>query len=176
MADLPIAARDRIHSIDILRGLIIFLMVFVNDISGVAGTPTWLKHFPPGGDGMTIVDLVFPGFLFVMGMSIPSAIGKRLAKGIRPLSILPHVIARTAALLVIGVFMVNNPDDAHIGMRAGLWSLFMYVSVFLVWHCIPQKSNSAVRFSSILRWMGILALILLAVAFRDAEGKWLRTQ
>jgi predicted acyltransferase len=151
-------------------------MVFVNDISGVVGTPAWLKHFPPGGDGMTIVDLVFPGFLFVMGMSIPVALGKRLGGAIRTFSALPHVFMRTAVLLVIGVFMVNNPGDSNIGWRAGLWSLLMYASVFFAWHTIPSKQANVMKISTTLRWTGLLALILLAVMFRDAEGRWLRTQ
>lgn len=176
MTIIPIESSERIHSIDILRGFIIFLMVFVNDISGVAGTPAWLKHFPPGGDGMTIVDLVFPGFLFVMGMSIPVALGRRLGSGIHTLSALPHVLARTAALLAIGVLMVNNPSDANIGWREGLWSLLMYAAVFLAWHTIPSKQANVMKISTTLRWTGIVALIALAVVFRDPDGRWLRTQ
>ncbi len=176
MTDIPIETRERMYSIDVLRGFIIFLMVFVNDISGVAGTPGWLRHFPPNGDGMTIVDLVFPGFLFVMGMSIPMALGKRLAKGMGLISVLPHILMRTAALLIIGVFMVNSPGDANIGWRAGFWSLFMYSAVFLTWHAVPSKSTQAKMISTILRWIGAVALVLLAIVFRDSEGHWLRTQ
>ncbi len=73
---------QRILSIDVLRGLTILVMVFVNDISGVTGTPAWLKHIEPSdADGMTFVDAVFPVFLFIVGMSIPLAIGGRLKKG-----------------------------------------------------------------------------------------------
>ncbi len=55
-------------------------MLYVNDVAGVSGTPAWMKHFPPGTDGMTFVDVVFPAFLFIVGMSIPFAIGKRLER------------------------------------------------------------------------------------------------
>ena len=89
----PVAARperattarpgsERIVSIDALRGLVMFSMIFVNDIAGVSNTivPPWMKHFH-GKSGMTFVDLVFPAFLFIVGMSIPFALGSRLDRG-----------------------------------------------------------------------------------------------
>ena len=69
----------RIASIDALRGLTILVMIFVNDLGGVIGAPAWMKHyFPYDADGMTFVDVVFPAFLFIVGMSIPFAIGKKI--------------------------------------------------------------------------------------------------
>src|SRR5207247_880199 len=67
----------RVLSVDVLRGLVMFTMVFVNDIAGGRGLPGWLKHFQNNKQhpsGMTFVDLVFPAFLFIVGMSIPLAI------------------------------------------------------------------------------------------------------
>jgi len=62
---------ERIASVDALRGLVILLMIFVNDVAGVKAAPSWLKHVSAEADGMTLSDLVFPAFLFIMGMSIP---------------------------------------------------------------------------------------------------------
>lgn len=57
----------RVESVDALRGLTILLMVFVNDLSPAA--PTWMHHTQPQeADGMTLADIVFPGFLFIVGM------------------------------------------------------------------------------------------------------------
>ena len=60
-------------SIDILRGLTMLLMVFVNDLWSVGGVPHFLEHFEVFEDGMGVADIVFPMFLFAMGMSIPYA-------------------------------------------------------------------------------------------------------
>ena len=72
---------QRILSIDIFRGLTILTMVFVNDLASVANIPQWMKHMPADADAMTFVDVVFPAFLFIVGMSIPFAVKNRISKG-----------------------------------------------------------------------------------------------
>jgi len=72
----------RLTSIDALRGFVMFMMIFVNDLAGAGKVvPDWMVHFSDrhrGGSGMTFVDLVFPAFLFIVGMSIPFALGPRI--------------------------------------------------------------------------------------------------
>src|SRR5512146_2932954 len=95
----------RVIAIDVLRGLDVWLMLFVNEMAGVHGTPAWLLHKKASDDGMTITDVVFPAFLFIVGMAIPLALGGRLRRGEGKSSVWRHVLTRTAALLVMGVFM-----------------------------------------------------------------------
>ena len=99
----------RITSIDALRGVVMFTMIFVNDIAGISPkiVPAWMRHFK-GRSGMTFVDLVFPGFLFIVGMSIPFALGGRLRAGEAWWKTMLHVIGRTLSLLFIGILMVND--------------------------------------------------------------------
>src|SRR3954471_16831381 len=92
----------RVISVDVLRGLVMFTMVFVNDAYGARGLPNWMKHYEdvhPGGSGMTFVDVVFSAFLFIVGMSIPIPIENRRRKGDRWLKIIGHAIVRTASLV-----------------------------------------------------------------------------
>jgi predicted acyltransferase len=166
----------RVTSIDVLRGITIFLMLFVNDLAGVPEAPSWLKHAPASADGMTIVDLVFPAFLFVMGMSIPAAIGRRIAAGQHMLMVVLHSLIRTGSLLLIGVLMVNTPNAARMGWPEGIWSLLMYLGVFMVWHSLPARRPHGRILSLVLRIAGALLLIFLAWQFRSAEGYWLRPQ
>src|SRR5208282_6737227 len=94
----------RVTSIDAARGLVMFTMIFVNDIAGVSHqiVPDWMRHFR-GRSGMTFVDLVFPAFLFMVGMAIPSALGGRLQAGEPVWKIFRHVVARTLSLLLLGI-------------------------------------------------------------------------
>src|SRR6267378_4346077 len=121
---------SRITSIDALRGFVMFTMIFVNDIAGVSNdiVPAWMKHYH-GKSGMTFVDLVFPAFLFIVGMSIPFALGSRMNKGELIWKTILHVCARTFSLLVIGVLMVNeSPSSEKMGWSDSLWTMLMFIS------------------------------------------------
>src|SRR5712691_8656997 len=106
----PATQPMRITSIDALRGFVMFMMIFVNDLAGAGKiVPDWMVHFSDrhrGGSGMTFVDMVFPAFLFIVGMSVPFSLGARLAKGQTSLRTLGHVAIRTLSLLFIGILMV----------------------------------------------------------------------
>ena len=70
----------RIISIDVFRAITMFLMIWVNDFWRLEDIPKWLKHAGAGEDYLGFSDLIFPWFLFVLGMSIPFAIDNRLNK------------------------------------------------------------------------------------------------
>lgn len=176
----------RIISIDAARGLVMFTMIFVNDLAGSGKiVPDWMVHFSDrhdGGSGMTFVDLVFPGFLFIVGMSIPFALGSRLAKGESALKILPHVILRTLSLLLLGIMMVNeSPDTTAMGWSSTWWTALMYISAMLTFcDLIPhgKPPEAAARWHKValvLRGVGFVTLIWLAFAFRGRHGRHIIT-
>jgi heparan-alpha-glucosaminide N-acetyltransferase len=89
---------QRVASIDIFRGITILVMIFVNDLAGVKGLPWWTYHIAPGEDGMTYVDVVFPAFLFIVGMAVPLAIKKRKAQGDTTLKLIYHTFIKSTEL------------------------------------------------------------------------------
>lgn len=170
----PLQAKgERVASIDVFRGLTILGMIFVNDVAGVKGAPAWMKHVPPGVDGMTFVDVVFPAFLFIVGMAIPFALGRRAAKGDSLFALLGHVSVRTLGLLVVGVFMVNMPaDSAAMGMSPQVWTLLVYSGVVLAWNIYPREERARRHVWTALRLAGIALLAWCAVAYRGrADGQ-----
>lgn len=153
----------RILSIDIMRGLTLFLMLFVNDLY-VPGVPKWLGHVAAGVDGMGLADWVFPGFLFMVGLSIPFAFKAREKKNETTWQLLAHIIMRTVSLLIIGVFMVNASENFNTeltGMNKTVWIVSGYVAIFLIWNQYPEGSKL-----HYLKYAGIALLIFLAVIFR----------
>jgi len=162
-------AGERIRSIDVVRGLNILVMIFVNDLAGVTGAPGWMKHIqPPHADGMTFVDVVFPAFLFIVGLSIPIALEKRLARGALG-GTLRHVGARVLGLLVLGVFMVNAEDISSAGVLSPhLWTLLVYLSACAVWVAIPAEATLGARARLAIRLGGVAALTALALLFRGS--------
>ena len=171
-------------SVDALRGAVMFTMIFVNDLAGVSRSivPWWMRHFPGDGNGMTFVDLVFPAFLFLVGMSIPFALDSRQRRGEALHQTLLHVIARTASLLLIGILMVNeSPDATRMGWSPALWSVLMYgASILAFCDLLPSSSstraNDAAKLSGIrraqtaVRVVGFATLAFLAWSFRGADG------
>jgi predicted acyltransferase len=161
-------ATTRVASVDALRGLTILVMIFVNDLAGVQGVPPWMKHVqPPDADGMTFVDVVFPAFLFIVGMSIPFALGGRLQRG-EPLSrVWLHILTRTLGLLIIGVFMVNEESMSDRGvLTKPVWTLLMYLGVMLVWGAWPGVSHRPRILSFGLQAVGVVLLAVLAILYR----------
>src|SRR4051812_3708708 len=172
--DSPDLARPpRLLSLDLVRGADVWLMLFVNEMAGVRGTPAWLMHKPPTADGMSLTDVVFPAFLFITGMAVPLALGGRLRRGEPAGGVWRHVLGRVAALLVMGVFMVNGEHVAAQGILPGpLWNLLAYLALVLVFAVPPARSEDAPALRGrwrAVRLAGIVLLLLLALLYR-AEG------
>jgi heparan-alpha-glucosaminide N-acetyltransferase len=157
---------DRIASVDALRGLVILLMIFVNDVAGVKVAPTWLKHVSAQADAMTLPDVVFPAFLFIMGMSIPLALGGALARGKFRLQLVIKILVRTLTLLTMGVFLVNM--ETHNPGYRGLWGLLVFLGLFLAFAVVPQGPRQ--KHFVIARAIGMVTLGVLALVYRTADG------
>ena len=162
----------RLLSVDLVRGADVWLMLFVNEMAGVRGTPAFLLHVPASADGMTITDVVFPAFLFVTGMAIPLALGARLARGETVAGAWRHVLARAASLVVIGVFMVNDEHASDAGpVPRPLWTLLMTLAVALVW--MAPATGEKPRRRRALALAGIVLLVALALLYRADGGSGL---
>ena len=159
----------RIVSIDIMRGLTLLLMLFVNDLN-MDVAPAWLGHMPADFDGMGLADWVFPGFLFIAGMSVPFAITKRISQGLTQPDNIKHIIYRTVSLLVIGILMLNTSrvDSELTGIGKNLWALLMYLAVFLVWNNYRNKDEKPFTVTG-FRLAGIGLLLVLIFKFRSGQ-------
>jgi heparan-alpha-glucosaminide N-acetyltransferase len=160
---------NRISSIDIMRGLTLVLMLFVNDLY-MPGVPAWLGHRAANFDGMGLADWVFPGFLFMVGMAIPYSIGKRITEGQGAYTIIRHIVIRSVSLIIIGVLMLNservNPEFTHLSKN--LWAILMYIGVFMVWNQYKENDKNFFTIAGI-RLAGIALLVFLVYRFRSGE-------
>jgi len=159
----------RLACLDAFRGLDILIMIFVNYIAGMRLSPRWLQHVGSGVDGYTITDVVFPGFLFIVGVAIPLALHKRLVSGESPLKLVKHVLSRTFALLFLGVITVNEQafDPAATGMSRPLWFFLAFVAVIVFWNVYPKaEAAGKKRLYLIMRLAAAAVLIVLVILFR----------
>ena len=169
----PSSALARLASLDAFRGLVILTMTFVNYLAGVKNIPTWAKHLPQEQDGYTFVDVVFPRFLFIVGVAIPLALHKRVARGESLFSLLRRVLVRFASLLLVGVITVNSSyfsADAS-GMSKSLWFLLAMLAVVVLWNIYPADApKERQRLFLGLRIFAGLVLAGLLVVFRGKNG------
>ena len=171
-------SRQRVLSIDAFRGLTILVMVFVNQLAGVSGVPQWARHMKADADAMSFVDVVFPAFLFIVGMSIPFALNQRQARGDDGAALQRHVLGRTLGLVLLGLFMVNAEDGfnpAFMPFNIGWWSLGLYACTWLIWGVYGSATAGG---RNTWRSAGVLGLLVLACAYRGGvDGKaWMTHQ
>lgn len=170
------ALSQRLASIDVFRALTMLLMIFVNDLGTLTNIPLWLEHTKAAEDGMGLADTVFPAFLFIVGLSIPFAIGNRWSKGVSQNNILGHILVRSFALLAMGFFHVNleNHNEAAM-LPKSVWEILLTISFFLVWLDYPSTISKQKKVW--LQGAGILMLVFLAIVFKGGENGhtvWLR--
>jgi len=160
---------NRISSIDIMRGLTLVLMLFVNDLN-MDVAPAWLGHRAAAFDGMGLADWVFPGFLFIVGMAIPSALSKRFSSGQSVYEVSKHILSRSLVLIIIGVLMLNSGrvDPELTGMSKNLWAILMYIAVFLLWNDYPDKENKFFTIAG-LKILALTIIVFLVFKFRSGS-------
>lgn len=169
----------RIASIDIFRALTMFLMIFVNDMAGLQNIPGWLKHTPAEFDGMGLSDVVFPMFLFIVGLSIPYAIRSRFKKGESTLRVLIHILMRSLALIVMGFFLVNfeNINRTLLPVSRQFYEILLFVAFLLIWNLYPETGKAGKIPANWLRGTGILLLAFLAIIYKGGTIEnpvWMR--
>lgn len=157
----------RVASIDIFRGLNVLIMIFVDNLGLVVGLPWWTNHMPRELNGMAYVDMVFPAFLFLMGMSIPLSLDARLARGRTKSQLWVQVIARSLTLVAMGLFVANAPEvnARHTGMSEPWWAGLGFVGItvmLLRWPGVNRHKKLLLAF----RCAGLALLVLLFVMFR----------
>ena len=158
---------QRIASIDVFRGITMAVMIFVNALDGVRGLPWWTHHAHANWDVMTYVDMVFPFFLFAIGLSMPIAIERRLARTPSIAALWMHVITRSFSLVVLGYILANagKGDPARMGMSDSLWGLLaiLCASLFLLDY---SGIKTLQPYKRPMQIAGIAAVALLYAVFR----------
>ena len=176
----PVASSSasRVVSIDIFRGLTIAVMIFVNELAEVRGLPWWTYHAHGNQDLMTYVDMVFPFFLFIVGMSMPLSVEQRLKRNPSLPQLWLHVAVRSFSLLVLGLILANaeKADAVRMGMSENVWALLGLIGAALYLNIYP-KSQRFPRYSTVLRVIGLVGVAVAFAIFRrtthDARVAWI---
>jgi predicted acyltransferase len=129
------ASANRLVSLDILRGVTIAFMIMVNNNGG---KEAWAQMHHAAWNGFTATDLVFPTFLFVVGVSIVFATGARLMRGETRAQLALHAVKRACILFAFGV-VVNSFPLFHLehmrfyGVLQRIAVCYLAVQLFYLW-------------------------------------------
>jgi predicted acyltransferase len=104
---------SRLVSLDVFRGATIAAMILVNN-PGDERTTYWPLHHAQWNQ-WTPTDLVFPFFLFIVGVAMAYSLRKRLKRRPSRRDLLRHVLGRGLTLFALGVFLNGFPNQFHLG-------------------------------------------------------------
>jgi predicted acyltransferase len=162
---LPITTTQRLVSLDIFRGITIAAMLLVNN-SGKGEAYAPLEHAP--WHGWTPTDLIFPFFLFIVGVATPFSLAKRRAGDCTRLQLLGGIWIRALSLVLLGALLQGIPFNSLDPLPSGFIALkiiriftwiFCYAAIVAI--LVPWRSDS------LRRWivLGIMPIyVLLAFA------------
>ncbi|MEP7252861.1 MAG: DUF5009 domain-containing protein [Ginsengibacter sp.] len=166
----------RLVSIDVFRAVTMFFMIFVNDVSGVTNIPAWIEHVSAKADGLGFADTIFPIFLFILGLSLPFALMKRMNSGDSFSKLAFYILARSVALLVMGFFHVNLENYSKLAvLPEAVWEILITVAFFLIWLDYPATMKKSKKY--LLQCLGLVVLLVMSYFFKGGEpGEpvWLR--
>ncbi len=172
--------QNREISIDVLRGLAIVGMVLSGTISRNPDLPAWLYHaqiappdfsFNPELPGLTWVDLVFPFFLFAMGMAFPFALNKSVKEGATMRNIAAKIINRSIKLLFFAV-LLGHLSPFHYPAEMGWLRYFMgflaFAGFFMAFSKFPHFKNHESKIN-IAGYIFLASLLIARTQVFDAE-------
>lgn len=127
------ARTERLASLDIFRGITIATMLLVNNPGSWGHIYGPLKHAP--WHGWTMTDLVFPFFLFIVGVAIPFSMAKRSAAGtVSRGQLLVGIWARALSLVLLGLLLAAIPmPGAELPKGYTVLAVLRVVAQVFVW-------------------------------------------
>eukprot|EP01063_Lacrimia_lanifica_P018088 TRINITY_DN25044_c0_g1_i1.p1 TRINITY_DN25044_c0_g1~~TRINITY_DN25044_c0_g1_i1.p1 ORF type:complete len:758 (+),score=211.94 TRINITY_DN25044_c0_g1_i1:49-2322(+) len=128
--------RVRLVSLDVMRGMSLAVMNFVN----VGGGGYWFFDHSKWS-GLTIADIVFPWFIWVMGVAMALSLESTRIKQNRAAAAL-HIMKRAALLFLIGMFLGASADTFEDLRITGVLNRFgiSYLVVGFALLYIPKKA------------------------------------
>lgn len=167
----------RIVSIDILRGITIFMMILCANIGWHSNLPGWMYHcqtppptyaFDPTNVGITWVDLVFPIFLFTMGAAFPFALRKKMENGISKFTLTAGLFRRWFTLSIFAIVLGNAYELAGVNISEWIKGLFSLIIWGVMFMSLVRLDNKP--WGKHINNIGLILMIALAVIKVDYFG------
>lgn len=153
-------AATRLTSLDMFRGLTIAGMILVNDAGDWSHVYWPLEHAE--WNGWTPTDLVFPFFLFIVGVSMVLSFESRRARGATRGKLLLHALKRGAIIFGLGLFLAGYPHfDLHTiripGVLARIAVVYLIASAIVLY--FGRKARITIAAVLLLGYWALMKLV-----------------
>ncbi|MCH7496177.1 MAG: DUF5009 domain-containing protein, partial [Candidatus Marinimicrobia bacterium] len=98
---------ERLLSLDLFRGITIAGMILVNNPGSWSHVYPQLRHAE--WNGVTLTDLIFPFFLFIIGVAMTFSMTKQIEAGANRKDLLLKILRRTLIIFALGIFLSGFP-------------------------------------------------------------------
>ena len=169
---------DRLVSIDALRGFTMFMLVgggyILRALPKFSDNPFFrmldsqMEHVP--WEGFHYYDLIFPMFLFIIGMTLPFSYKRRLESAASRKELYKHIITRTVILFILGLicFGYSDPELKYDGEVIGYYGVLQLLAVGYFFASLIML-NTSVR--GVAAWAGgIMIFYFLIMKFIPVPG------
>ena len=159
--------KDRLYSLDLLRGLDMMLLVaigpFVRAINEVFTLPAgFMRQFGHGWECFMLWDIIMPLFIFMCGAAIPFALGRRLENGKAGLGFWKHVLVRVAMLWALGMVVQGKLLSFNWHEMTPYSNTLQSIAAgYLVTVCVMLIPNVKLRIAAPIVFAGLYTLLLM---------------
>lgn len=150
----------RLSSLDAFRGITIAGMILVNNPGSWQHVYSPLRHAK--WHGWTPADLVFPFFLFIVGVSVSLALSKRMGRGDNPVSLYAKIFRRSLILFALGILLrlLFRLDFEHLRIPGVLQRIAVcYLVSALIFSNVGTKGRVAIVFFLLVGYYLLLKLV-----------------
>lgn len=151
---------SRLLSLDVFRGLTIAAMILVNNPG------SWSYVYPPLSHakwhGATPTDWIFPFFIFIVGVAIAIAIGRRKESGADRTALLKKIVQRSLIIFATGLFLSAYPyfDMSTLripGVLQRIAIVYGITAILFLW--LNPRQMFWVGVACLLSYWGMMTLI-----------------
>ena len=162
---------ERLLSLDVFRGITIAGMILVNNPG------SWSTIYPPlkhaAWHGVTPTDLIFPFFLFIVGVAVTLSLSKRKEKGADQKKLILQILKRSATLFVLGLILSGFPyfdfETIRIpGVLQRIAVVYLFASILFLKTNLKTQIYVSAAFL-ILYWLAMTLIPVPGVGYANLE-------
>lgn len=150
----------RLLSLDVFRGITIAGMILVNNPGSWGNIYPALRH--ADWHGWTPTDLIFPFFLFIVGVAITLSLTKRKERGDSQGKLILQIVRRSAMLFLLGLILHGFPyfDLSSLRIPGVLQRIgVVYLFTAIIFLKADIKVQTIITFALLFIYWGLMALV-----------------